>query len=381
MTRARWAADVGVAALVVVLGLAEVWLPLESAMGEGSRAVSTLGILAFAALLSQRRARPWVALAALLVWPVLGFAQGGRLQLLFFGQLVPVLVLVYSLARHGRGRLRWVAPLCGIVFVTTGDLFLPLLQEPSELIFHWAAVLLAFLTGHALRVSQERAAREAVRAHEANASARERAVVAVAEERARIARELHDIVAHSVGMIVVQAGAAEQVVEEDPEFARRALGTIRTTGSSALAEMRRLVAMLRTPEAGVDFAPQPGIAALPDLVASAGESGLEVSLTTRGGGRRLPRGVELTAYRVVQEALTNVRLHSAATRADVLVDVGGDALTVQVTDGGPALPDDSPPGHGLVGMRERVALYGGTVTAEPSETGFTVRAVLPLEQV
>ncbi|WP_228255322.1 sensor histidine kinase [Ornithinimicrobium avium] len=381
MTRARWALDLALAALLAVLGLVEVWLPLESVMGEGSAVVSTVGIVAFAALMTQRRARPWLALASLLVWPVLGIAQGGQMQVLFFGQLVPVMVLVYSLARHGQGRLRWVAPLAGILFVSTADLYIPLLQEPSELIFHWAGVILSFLTGHSLRLAEDRAVREAVRAQEARVSARQRAMVAVAEERARIARELHDIVAHSVGMIVVQAGAAEQVVEEDPEFARRALGTIRTTGSSALAEMRRLVGMLRAPDAEVDFAPQPGIAALPDLVASSGESGLEVSLTTRGEGRRLPRGVELTAYRVVQEALTNVRLHSAATRAEVVVDVGGDALEVQIRDEGPALPSEEPPGHGLVGMRERVALYGGTVTSEPTESGFTVRAVLPLEQV
>ena len=370
----------GVAVLVAALGLVEVWVPLDSVSGEGSRAVSTLGLLLFAALLTQRRARPWVALSALLIWPVLGTVQGGQMQVLFFGQLVPVLVLVYSLARYAQGRLRWVAPLAGVAFVTTADLFVPLLQEPSELIFHWAGVVLAFLTGHALRISEERAAAEAVRAHTAHTVARERTLTAVAEERARIARELHDIVAHSVGMIVVQAGAAEQVVEEDPEFARRALGTIRTTGSSALTEMRRLVGMLRDPDTAVDFAPQPGIAALPDLVASVAESGLDVSLRTTGE-RRLPRGLDLTAYRVVQEALTNVHLHSAATCAQVAVRVGEDALEIEVTDPGPALPTEEPPGHGLVGMRERVALYGGTVETASIGTGFTVRAVLPLERV
>lgn len=381
MTPGRWAVDIGLALLVAVIGLVEVWTPLESVMGEGSPLVSTVGILAFAALLSQRRARPWAALAAMLVWPVLGIIQDGRMQLLFFGQLVPVLVLVYSLSRYARGRLRWIAPVCGFVFVATADLYVPLLQEPSELIFHWTGVLLAFGVGHALRVSEERAAREAVRAHTADTVAGERALMAVGEERARIARELHDIVAHAVGLIVVQAGAAEQVVEEDPEFARKALGTIRTTGSSALTEMRRLVAMLRDPETGVDFAPQPGISALPDLVASAGESGLEVSLTTSGERPRLPRGLELTAYRIVQEALTNVRLHSAAERADVVVTVGEQALEIEVTDEGPSLSGDGRPGHGLVGMQERAALYGGSVATARTDAGFTVRAVLPLERV
>ena len=175
----------GVAVLVAALGLVEVWVPLDSVSGEGSRAVSTLGLLLFAALLTQRRARPWVALSALLIWPVLGTVQGGRMQVLFFGQLVPVLVLVYSLARYAQGRLRWVAPLAGVAFVTTADLFVPLLQEPSELIFHWAGVVLAFLTGHALRISEERAAAEAVRAHTAHTVARERTLTAVAATRTR----------------------------------------------------------------------------------------------------------------------------------------------------------------------------------------------------
>ncbi|WP_237565747.1 sensor histidine kinase [Ornithinimicrobium cerasi] len=381
MTRGRWLADAGLAALVAVLGLVEVWLPMESVMGDGSPVVSTLGILWFAGHLSQRRARPWVALAGLLVWPVLGTVQGGAMQVLFFGQLVPVMVLVYSLARHGRGRIRWVGPVCGAVFVTVADLFIPLLQSPNELIFHWGVLTLSFLVGHALRVSEDRAGREAVRAHAAEAEARERALTAVSEERARIARELHDIVAHSVGTIVVQAGAAEQVVEEDPAFARQALGTIRTTGSSALAEMRRLVSVLRDPDLGADFAPQPGLASLPDLVERAGEAGLEVRLRVSGDRGALPTGVDLAAYRIVQEALTNVRRHSAATCADVSLDLGAEVLLIEVSDGGPARERTGPPGHGLLGMRERAALYGGRVRAAPEGPGFAVRAELPLERV
>lgn len=372
--------DLALSGVIILLGLLEVWLPMESVMGDGSPVASTIGVVVFAALLSQRRVRPWLAMSALLVWPVLGVSQGGRVQVLFFGQLVPVMVLVYSLARHGNSRVRWAAAAGGIAFVSLADLVVPLLREPSELLFHWGSIALSYALGHALRVSEERATTQAVRAHVAEAAAREEALTAVVEERARIARELHDIVAHSVGLIVVQAGAAEQVVEEDPEFARKALSTIRTTGSSALAEMRRLVSVLRDVDESADFAPQPGLSTLPDLVASTREAGLDVDLTVRGDRRDLPRGVDLAAYRIVQEALTNVRRHSAAGRAQVRLDVGPKCVEIEVADAGPARERRGTPGHGLVGMRERVALYGGHMDATSEGDGFTVRARLPLEK-
>jgi signal transduction histidine kinase len=368
--------------LLVSVGLTEIWLPMDSVTGEGSPVVSTIGVLWFAAHLTQRRARPWVALAAFAVWPVLGVLQQGGLQLLFFGQLVPVMVLVYSLARHGEPRVRGAAAVCGITFVTVADLFLPLLRAPNELLFHWGSIILSYLCGHALRVSADRAAAEAVRAHRVEAAAREGTLVAVAEERARIARELHDSVAHSVGVMVVQAGAAEQVVEDDPEFARRALGTIRSTGSGALTEMRRLVTMLRDPQSAGDLAPQPGVASLPSLVEAERQSGLEVDLQVSGPRPDLPAGLDLTAYRIVQEALSNVRRHSGSTHANVAMAFGADALEITVSDTGPSRPQpEVGPGHGLVGMRERAALFGGRVETHESECGFTVRAVLPLERV
>jgi signal transduction histidine kinase len=380
--RSRWTVDLALAGLLAVLGLIEIWLPLESVMGDGSPVVSSVGVLWFALHLTQRRARPWVALAGLAVWPILGLAQDGRMQVLFFGQLVPVMVLVYSLARHGDRRVRWSAAVGGIAFVTLADVFIPLLRDPSELIFHWASVTLSFVLGNALRVFESRAREQAVRAHVAETEARERALAAVAEERARIARELHDIVAHAVGVMVVQAGAAEQVVEEDPEYARAALGTIRTTGSSALAEMRRLVTVLREPTEGTDLTPQPGLATLPELVERARRTGLEVELTVQGEDRPLPVGLDLAAYRIIQEALTNVRRHSRATRARVRLALDRRHLCIEVDDDGPSRPPDhgGGTGHGLIGMRERAALYGGRIEAGPCGTGYGVRAVLPLEE-
>ena len=373
--------DLLLAGGLAALGLLEIWLPMESVMGDGSPVVSSIGVLWFAAHLTQRRRSPWLALAGLLVWPMLGLTQGGQMQVLFFGQLVPVMVLVYSLARHGDRRLRWAAALGGIAFVSIADLFIPLLREPSELLYHWASIILAYLLGNSLRVFESRARDEAVRAHVAETQAQEAAAAAVAEERARIARELHDIVAHSVGVMVVQAGAAEQVVEDDPAFTRAALGTIRTTGSSALAEMRRLVAVLREPTSQVDLSPQPGVGALDGLVERARSTGLEVDLAIEGDPGSLPAGLDLAAYRIVQEALTNIRRHSAATRARVRLALGPDDLRIEVDDDGPALVSSrpQPPGHGLIGMQERAALYGGRLEAAPNGPGFGVRATLPLD--
>jgi signal transduction histidine kinase len=377
----RWPLDAAVAAVVAAVGLVEVWLPMESVMGQGSRLVSTLGILWFAGHLTQRRVRPRAAMGALLVWPVLGLVTGGQLQILFFGQLVPLLVLVFSMARHGRGRQRWLGAAGVAALLVVGDLFVPLLQSPNEILFHWAAIILAFLCGNGLQVSANRAAAHAVRAHQAETASRERAMAAIAEERARIARELHDIVAHSVGVIVVQAGAAEQVVEDDPEVARAALAAIRATGASALAEMRRVVAVLRSPDIASDLAPQPGVATLPELVDAVRRTGLEVDLEVSGDRAVLPAGLDLTAYRIVQEALTNVRRHSHAKRAAVTMEFGPDALDIRVRDEGPSRPGTGELGHGILGMRERTALFGGHVRAFAEEHGFTVHAVLPLERV
>ena len=383
LTRRQWATDIAVAALIAAVALAEIWVPFESVQGDGSNVVSSVGVVLFAAAIALRRAHPWGALAGLLVWPVLGTVFGAdHMHLLFFGQLVPVLVLAFTVGRHGRGRYLWLGTLAVVLFIAVADFFVPLLQEPSEVLFHWAFIALVWLTGRGLRISSDRAAREAVRAHQAETEARTQALTAVAEERARIARELHDVVAHSVGVIVVQAGAAEQVVDDDPEFARRALVTIRQTGSEALVEMRRVVAMLRDPETGGELAPQPGTGSLPELVDAARASGLEVALQVTGERPQLPAGLDLTAYRIVQEALTNVRRHSGATRADVAMLFGDDALEITVRDEGPARNGQSAgAGHGLVGMRERAALFGGHVETRTEQGGFTVRAVLPLEPV
>ena len=180
--------------------------------------------------------------------------------------------------------------------------------------------------------------------------------------------------------MVVQAGAAEQVVDDDPDFVRSALGTIRSTGTGALGEMRRVVAMLREPDGAGTLEPQPCTAGLSALVDEARAAGLQAQLRVEGDERRLPLGVDLAVYRIVQEALTNVRRHAFASSADVLVRLSEDSVEVEVSDDGRGARRDAPSaGHGLIGMRERALLYGGQLEAlsRPGH-GFTVRASLPL---
>lgn len=215
----------------------------------------------------------------------------------------------------------------------------------------------------------------------------ERQAAAVAEERARIARELHDVVAHGLSVIAVQAGAAQEILPRDPERARAALAAVEATARDALGEMRRLLGVLRADGEAAGRAPQPDVRDLEDLVASVRRAGLPVELEVTGTPGDVPAGVGLAAYRIVQEALTNTLRHAGPARAVVWVRHEPGVLRITVEDdgtgvGGAARRGEAGGGHGLAGMRERAALYGGTVEAGPRpEGGFAVRAVLPVPEV
>jgi signal transduction histidine kinase len=216
----------------------------------------------------------------------------------------------------------------------------------------------------------------------ADLAEREREVAAreaVVDERARIARELHDAIAHNVSMMVVQAGAERRVLDDTQGSTREVLETVEEIGRNALTEMRRLVGMLRTDDES-PLAPQPGLDDLPTLVGQVREAGLPVELHVEGERRELPVGLELSAYRIVQEALTNALKHAGDARASVRVRYGDDSLELEVVDDGAgAQAELASGGHGLVGMRERVALYGGRFEAgRHAAGGFTVRVLLPI---
>lgn len=225
----------------------------------------------------------------------------------------------------------------------------------------------------------------------ANRLERERdaqAKVAVAAERARIARELHDVVAHNVSVMIVQADGAAYVMDNSPQQAKEALATIASTGRQALVEMRRLLGVLRTADAAEEYVPQPSVEELPELLDQVRTAGLPVEFSTSGEVRELPRGVELTVYRIVQEALTNVRKHGGPNvSARVAVDFGDRDLNVLIEDDGRGSTDEQlarggldGQGHGLIGMRERIGMVSGSLDAGPRPGGgFRIRAVLPLK--
>lgn len=370
--------DVGLPVLLVVLTVVQL---------VADRPPGPLGLITVLALASvlplAARSRAPLAVTAVVSAGVVGqTAVTADFAPPTFASFVAVMICVYTLTRHGSAAVvaAGLAVVAGAVAVTGHLQSRSVPVEPFEVVyplvyFGLAAGLGAFVRQRSLRLDavEERAA--------ALEDALEReSELAVAQERTRIAREIHDVVAHGLSLMVVQAEAAEEVLAHDPQAAAAPLRRVQETGRQSLAEMRRLLGVLRAADAGrVPAAPQPSLDRLPELVAEAAAAGLDVEIRTTGAPRALPLGVELAAYRLVQEALTNIRRHAAAQHACVQVAHEPGALRVEVVDDGRG-PAGGRPGHGLVGMRERTALYGGTLEAGPGPSGgFRVAARYPLE--
>ena len=256
-------------------------------------------------------------------------------------------------------------------------------NDPRGSIGNWIWITaifgIAWLVGFAFSGASRQAEEAKERARRAEREREERARLAVSEERARIARELHDVVGHSVSVMTVQASAVRRLLNPEQEREREALLTVEQTGREAMAEMRRMVGVLRRPEEGPALAPQPSLEHLDKLVEHARESGLPVRLTVEGDAVQLPAGVDLTAYRLVQEGLTNALKHARAKNAEVLVRYSNGFVELSVTDDGTGDGGGDSGGHGLVGMRERISVYGGDLEAGPRpEGGYLLRATLPV---
>jgi signal transduction histidine kinase len=247
----------------------------------------------------------------------------------------------------------------------------------------WALMLVvglaSWLAGDAVRVRQAQADANLERALRVERERELATEIALAKERARIARELHDVVAHSVSVMVVQAQAGPRLLAE-PERVRDAFRSIETTGREALVELRRLLGVLRGGEQHAATAPQPGLSSLEALLEQIRQTGLRVDLRIEGEPAQLPAGVDLSAYRIVQEALTNTLKHAGHADAEVIVRYETAAVELEILDNGVGPHTRvNGSGHGLVGMRERVALYGGLLeTGSRNGHGFAVRARLPL---
>jgi signal transduction histidine kinase len=306
-----------------------------------------------------------------------------------------MLVIIYTVAADGA---RWASRLGligGLCAATVGQLRWPLRDEGPLgavliVIFQTVPFALAWVLGDSIRTRRAYLAQLEERAARLEKEREAQAKVAVAAERARIARELHDVVAHNVSVMVVQADGAAYVMDAAPEQARKALETISGTGRQALAEMRRLLGVLRTGEhqESGEYVPQPDVEQLDDLIEQCRTSGLPVDFKVEGTPRPLPSGVELTAYRIVQEALTNTRKHGGPNAgASVRLVYFDDGLGLLVEDDGKGAPHElyeeggaDGQGHGLIGMRERVGMVGGTLDAGPRPGGgFRISALLPLK--
>jgi signal transduction histidine kinase len=370
--------DVAVPVLLAVLAVTQ----LVAGHPPGNPALLTVSALGAVLPLGVRRRAPLavtVVVMAAVVAQVL--AAGGEPAT--FAAFLAALICVYTLGREARP----VAMTAGVVLVAgtvTATAFLQARTAPIHpfdavyplVYFGLAGGLGAFVRQRALRLSAVEG-----RATALEGALEQEAALAAAQERARIARELHDVVAHGLSLMVVQAEAAEELLRRSPEAAAQPLHRVQETGRQSLAEMRRLLGVLRTDgDTAPSTAPQPSLQRLPDLVQEAADVGLRVDVEVDGDRAELPLGVELAAYRIVQEALTNTRRHAGARSARVRLGYAPEALRVEVTDDGiGAGRHANPAGHGLVGMRERAALYGGTLDAgSVPGGGFRVVAVLPV---
>jgi signal transduction histidine kinase len=369
-------------ALILVgvgVGLAEVVLTQDEIDGpQGPLWFDILAILAITLPLLLRRRFPFGA-------PV---AVGAALALSSFvdGRLVPngLITVLFGIAAFvlmGMLRDRNQA-LAGLAF-GVGVVAIVAHNDPKAGVGNFVFVSIVFSIAWLIGFLVSRTFHEAERARERAARAErereERALLAVSDERARIARELHDVVGHSVSVMTVQASAARRLLRPQQEKEREALLVVEKTGREAMAEMRRMVGVLRRPEEAPALAPQPSLEQIETLVDHTREAGLPVTLRIEGDPVQLPPGVDLTAYRLVQEALTNTMKHAQASSAEVVVRYGDGDVELTISDDGVGGADGDSGGHGLVGMRERVSVYGGELEAGPrADGGFRLRARLPI---
>ncbi|HXN90974.1 MAG TPA: sensor histidine kinase [Candidatus Sulfotelmatobacter sp.] len=341
-----------------------------------------VSVLALTGLLLRRRAPLFVLIALVVVykaWAYLFFPPGVQIP---FSPVLIVPILAYNAGAHTRG-WRTLAGVAVLVLffgpwiwnVLRGQ------QTGNELTFG-AVLTVAWLIGKGMQRYRNLTTSLRAQARQLEQERDERARLAVALERARIARELHDVIAHSVSVMVVQAAAERKVLGQEQHETRDVLEMIERTGRQALVELRRMLGVLRRTDDTLLLAPQPRLSDLDSLIEQVREAGLPVAFHVEGSRVPVPAGVELSAYRIVQETLTNTLKHGGRAHAEVTLRYLGDHLELVVVDDGRGSAEGMRPndGHGLVGMRERVSMLGGSLHAGPRESGgFLVTATLPLE--
>jgi signal transduction histidine kinase len=361
--------DVGIAAVLAVAGL------LESLVTDIDRPrwLHTALVVVVMSAVALRRRFPLTTLGSVVAGVMVVDVDG---QLSVFAALV-VVSFTAGLELEPP-RAYWGLFLATVPFYVAS----PVSGQPEVSDYVAATVLYggSWAVGQMVRRHSREAAEHAARADRAEQERQEGAARAVAEERTRIARELHDVVAHSISVITVQTQAVRRRL--DPSLTREVadLQAVETTARQAMAEMRRLFGVLRAEDGRPPLEPQPGLDQLHRLLAQTRAAGTPVDAVVEGTPVPLPPGLDLAAYRIVQEALTNARRHAPGGRVEVRLRYGGQGLDVSVHSSGRAVPAGDGGGLGLVGMRERVALYGGSLTTGPTPDGFSVRAALPFRQ-
>jgi signal transduction histidine kinase len=347
--------------------------------GHVGLALDSLLVLLPLVPVAWRRAAPLGACVAVAGGLTLvGAALGGTVC--FFGGLFPFLVVLYSASAWAHAPRDRMAAAVPFLLMAPMHWYVDDFRIPSDLVFGLSLSGMAWAAGQGARRWRDRSQQLAVALEDARAGRDARAALAVAEERARIARELHDVVAHGMSVMVMQAGAARLDLRDRPTATDAALAQIERTGRAGLLEMRRLLGILRSDEPG-GLAPQPGLGELPELVARLERSGLQVEQRVVGRARPLTEAEDLSAYRIVQEALTNALRHGGGARARLRLSWTPTALEIVVSNPVPsASPIPPGRGHGLIGIEERAALFGGTCRVEHRDGRHVLEVLLPYEE-
>ncbi len=361
----------------------QIWVqPLDLHL-QGSRMANAVLFLLMVVPLGWRRRAPLPVLAIVVGSTVVGFyVLYDPASQTHPDPFLPFLIAIYSVAVYTDQRRATVGAALAAVAILAIDAPALLAGSVPNDVYAWLLYALAWILGRALRHRQDLAAALEHRATRLELDQEAKARSAVTEERSRIARELHDVIAHSLSVIVVQAAAERRVLGQEHATTKEVLGSIEHTGRQALVELRRLLGVIRKTDEGPTLRPQPTLEHLDELIEQVREAGLVVQLRIQGEPVPLPPGVDLSAYRIVQEALTNVLKHADATRAEVLVGYHTSELELEVSDDGRGPVGAAGGGHGLVGMRERVALYGGVLEAGRRDGGgYRLHARLRFEPV
>ncbi|MEY2514812.1 MAG: hypothetical protein QOJ89_2170 [bacterium] len=371
LNRVDLAISAGLAALFVVEALAET-------VFAGERLLSVLAGVLFAATLLVRRHAPLLGLAAgLVIVQLANRADPALVNTPTF--LIALVIATYSCGRHAQGRARTVNAWMVLIAVPIAAVIPGQAFVLADAVYTTILIVGPFIAGIVVAGRREREQHLEGRTAELEIERDEKAREAVAEERVRIARELHDVVAHAISVMVLQARGGRKMLDVEPEETRAALDAIEGAGEQALDEMRRLLGMLRQGDEQLSLAPQPSLRRIDELVAAVTATGLPLEVTIEGDAFDLPPGIDVSAYRIVQEALTNALKHAGPARAHVILRYSPDALELEISDDGAGTGDGGGSGHGLEGIRERVAVFGGELeSGQRLEGGYAVRARLPL---